>query len=81
MRRAHHAQQLLNDPLLSESVWAIDSDLLEQMRQVKLDDHVAHSRLITALQVTQAIRRHLYRVLHEGFEAQQRIDLRGRRID
>ena len=81
MRRAQHAQQLLSDPMLSDALWAIDSEIIDEIRKVKLDDSTGHSRLIIALQVSDGIRRHLYKVLHEGFEAQQRIEMRGRRLD
>ncbi len=81
MRRAAHANQLLSDSLLAESVLAVEEDIIQQLRQVKLDDHEAHSRLVMALQVAGAVRRRLWIVIQEGDMAREQLSLRGKRID
>lgn len=81
MRLAQRAEELLRDPLLAESVFAIDSDLIQQMREAKLDNPELHTRLITALQITAAMRKHLWHLLQNGHAAQQRLEMRGKRID
>ena len=81
IRQAQRAEELLRDPLLADSLLAIDSDLIQQMREAKLDNPEVHTRLITALQISAAMRKHLWRLLQEGHAAQQRIEMRGRRID
>jgi hypothetical protein len=78
---AQHAAELLQDPLLAESLFAIDQDLLAQIGEVKLDKPEMHTRLITALQISAAMRRHLWHLLQNGQAAQQRLELRGTRID
>lgn len=75
------AQELLGNPLLRESIGSIEASLLKQMHQVKLDDVAGHTRLILALQVSQAVNRHLWHVMQDGQAAVQEINLRGRRID
>lgn len=75
------AQELLSNSLLRESISAVEAALLKQMHQVKLDDVAGHTRLIVALQVSQAVNRHLWHVMQDGAAAQQEISLRGRRID
>lgn len=55
--------------------------MLKQMHHVKLDDVDAHTRLILALQVSQAVNRHLWGVIQDGEIARQELNLRGRRID
>lgn len=81
MKRAQAAQELIHNPLLRESISAIESTLLKQMHQVKLDDVNGHTRLILALQVSQAVNRHLLGLIQDGEVARQEIQLRGRRID
>lgn len=81
LRKAQRAEELLRDPLLCESIWAIDNDLIDQMREAKLDNPELHTRLITALQISAAMRKHLLHLLQAGHAAQQRLELRGRRID
>lgn len=81
IRRAQHAEQLLRDPMLAECMQAIETDLIEQMRDASLDKQDMHTRLITALQCTRAIERRLWQLLQLGHAAQQRIEMKGRRID
>jgi len=81
VRQAQRAEELLRDPLLAESVLAIDNDLIQQMREAKLDNQDLHTRLITALQISAAMRKRLWQLLQEGQAAQQRLEMRGRRID
>lgn len=75
------AQELLANSLLNDTIDSIQSDLLKQMHQVKLDDVSAHTRLILALQVNGAIQRALWMRIQDGSAAMQEINLRGRRID
>lgn len=75
------AQELLANSLLNDTIDSIQSDLLKQMHQVKLDDVAAHTRLILALQVNGAIQRALWMRIQDGSAALQEINLRGRRID
>lgn len=81
MRRAQAAQELLRNDLLNEAIISIENDLLAQMRAVKLDDVNAHTRLILALQTSQAVSRHLWHRIQDGHAAMGEINLRGRRID
>lgn len=59
----------------------MESDLLNQMRQVKLDDKDGHTRLVMALQINHAVKRHLWLMIQDGAAAVQEIQLRGKRID
>lgn len=81
MRRGQAAHELMLNPLLRESIHAVEMTLLKQMHQVKLDDVAGHTRLIIALQVSQAVNRHLWSVMQDGEVAHQELRLRGRRID
>lgn len=54
---------------------------MTQMRQVNLSDRDSHTRLVLALQVSQAISKHLWQLIQTGKEAEQSIKLRGSRID
>lgn len=78
-RRAVTAQQLLENPLLQEAFGALETDLLNQMRSVRLDDKEGHTRLVMALQMGNAINRHLWLVIQDGQAAQ--LNVRGSRID
>lgn len=60
---------------------SLQEDLMAQMRQVSLSDREAHTRLVLALQVSQAISKHLWLLIQTGKEAEQSIKLRGSRID
>ena len=80
-RRAVAAQQLLENPVLQEAVQAMEADLLNQMQHVSLADREAHTRLMIGLQTTQAVKRHLWRMIQDGAAAVEQIRLRGRRID
>jgi hypothetical protein len=81
VRRAQHALELLNDPLLAECIHGIEADLIEQVRLVKLDDCEGHSRLVTAVQVLGAVTRQLAYLIQRGEMATERLNLRGKRID
>lgn len=59
----------------------MESDLIQQMRQVKLDDKEGHTRLVMALQISNAVKRHLWLMIQDGAAAVQEIQLRGKRID
>jgi hypothetical protein len=72
---------LLQNSLLRESINSVEATLLKQMHHVKLDDVAGHTRLIIALQVSQAVNRHLWSVIQDGEAAAQELRLRGRRID
>ena len=75
------AQQLLENPLLQESVSALKADIVAQMEAVALADADAHTRLVMALQITDAVTRHLWRTVQEGVTAEDTIKLRGKRLD
>jgi hypothetical protein len=81
VRKAHAAQELLNNPLLNESLFSVESDLLAQMRAVKLDDVNAHTRLIMALQINSTVQRTLWSRIQDGHRAGDEINLRGKRLD
>lgn len=81
LRRADQAQELLNNPLLNESIATLIEDLNQQMRVVSLMDVDSHTRLVMALQVTHAVTKHLRHVIHDGLAAGEQIQLRGKRID
>lgn len=67
--------------MLQEAFRAVESDLVHQMRSVKLDDKDGHTRLVMALQISNSILRHLWLMIQDGEIAVQEINLRGKRID
>lgn len=75
------AQQLLANPLLREALNAIRQDLNAQLMSVNLTDVPAHTRLVTAMQVTRAVERHLLYLIDQGAAAVEQIKLGGTRID
>lgn len=79
-QRAVTAQQLLENPVLQEAFGAVEADLLRQMKAVRLDDKEGHTRLVMALQMAQAVNRHLWLLIQDGQVAQQ-LNVRGSRID
>lgn len=81
MRRAQAARELLDNVLLREAIAAIEADILQQMRMVKLDDADAHTRLVLALQTAGAVNRRLWHLIQDGNAALEQINLRGKRID
>lgn len=81
VRRGQAAQELLRNPLLLEAFQAVRSDLNAQLMAVNLADVVAHTRLVTAMQVTRAVERHLLDIIETGAAAVEQINLRGQRID
>jgi hypothetical protein len=52
-----------------------------QLLRVNLSDSGAHTRLVTAMQVTRAVERHLLDIIDSGAAAVEAINLHGRRID
>ncbi len=60
---------------------ALEADLVAQMKAVRLDDEKSHTRLVLALQISSAVTRHLWNAVQDGVEAQERIQLRGKRLD
>lgn len=81
MRRATEAQQLLSNPLLQGAFVAAESAYIQQMRQVDLKDTEMHTRLVLALQISNAVARHLWLLIQEGEVAADQLNFRGRRID
>ena len=79
--RATAAQQLLDNDVLQGAFYALQSDILRQLDQVKLDDRDVHMRLVMALQMSKAIEKQLWLLVQDGYEAAQQIQLRGKRID
>lgn len=75
------AEQLLANPLIREAFYALEVDLLTQMRAVPLSDRDGHQRLVLALQMQTAFARHFWKLIQDGHAAGQQIQLRGRRID
>lgn len=49
------------------------------MKSVRLDDKEGHTRLVMALQMSNAVNRHLWLVIQDGQAAQ--LNVRGSRID
>jgi hypothetical protein len=78
-QRAVPAQQLLENPLLQEAFGAVEADLLQQMRSVRLDDKEGHTRLVMALQTCHSMTRHLWLIIQDGQATQ--FNIRGSRID
>jgi hypothetical protein len=60
---------------------AVREDLNAQLMTVNLADTVAHTRLVTAMQVTRAVEKHLLDIIDSGAAAVEEISLRGKRID
>ncbi len=81
LRRADRATELLSNPLLNESIAALEADLIGQLRMTSLSDVQSHTRLAMAFQVTTAVTRHLHHIIHDGEVAAGSIQLRGMRID
>jgi ABC-type thiamine transport system ATPase subunit len=80
-QRAVTAQQLLDNPVLQEAFQSLDTDLMNQLQHVKLDDKDGHTRLVMALQINNAVRRQLWQLIQDGAIATESLKLRGRRID
>jgi ABC-type thiamine transport system ATPase subunit len=80
-RRAVSARQLLDNPLLQEAFSAIQEDLINQLRQVKLSDVDGQQRLVMALQMFNSVQKHFWLVIQDGYDAAQQIQLRGKRLD
>lgn len=59
----------------------MEADLLNQLRNVKLDDKDGHTRLVMALQISNAVRKHLVLLIQDGDLAAHELSLRGKRID
>ena len=72
---------MLQNDLLRESINSVEAGLLKQMHHVKLDDVAGHTRLILALQVSQAVNRHLWALIQDGHASRMDLELRGKRID
>ena len=81
LRKGQAASELMANPLLAESLGALEADLLAQIRTVSLADVAGHTRLVLAVQVTGAVTRHLKHLIHDGQVAAESISLRGKRID
>lgn len=75
------AEQLLDNPLLQESLQAQEMDLLSQIKAVRLDDKESHTRLVMAMQMTHAVSKHLWLLIQDGQVAADQINVRGKRID
>lgn len=80
-RRGQKAVELLTNELFNESLNALELDLVAQMRATSLADIQSHTRLVMALQATNAVTRHLKHLVHDGHVAAEQIQLRGKRID
>jgi hypothetical protein len=80
-RRALAAQQLLENPLLQEALGALEADVLAQMHAVSLADKDAHTRLILALQMGNAVDRYLWQRIQDGHKATESLRFRGSRLD
>jgi hypothetical protein len=78
-QRAVTAQQLLENSLLQEAFGAVEADLVRQLKACRLDDKDGHTRLVMALQMSQAVNRHLWLVIQDGRAAQ--LNVKGSRID
>jgi hypothetical protein len=72
---------MLENPLLQEAFSAIQDDLISQLRQVKLSDVEGQQRLVMALQMFNSVQKHFWLVIQDGYEANQQIQLRGKRLD
>lgn len=81
MRKGMAAQELLRNPLLRDALQAVREDLNAQLMTCNLADTVAHTRLVTAMQVTRAVEKHLLSIIESGAGAVEQINLRGKRID
>lgn len=81
LKRAQEAQLLLSNDVLREAVWKEREHIIDQMLKVSLADKDSHTRLIMALQMSQAVNRNLWIVIQDGHQAAQNIQLRGSRID
>ena len=60
---------------------AEEARIVKQMRECKLDDKDAHQRLVMALQISSAVKRNLWAMIQDGYEAGEAIRIRGSRID
>lgn len=67
--------------MLQEAFLAVDTDLMQQLRSVRLDDRDGHTRLVMALQISEAVRKHLWLLMQDGAAARETIQLRGKRLD
>jgi hypothetical protein len=81
LRRGQAAKELLENPLLSETLGNLRADLLGQIASASLSDKDSHTRLVMAVQMSGAIERHLKKMINEGGIAAEAIAIRGKRID
>jgi hypothetical protein len=80
VQRAMQAEELLNNPLLSEALDSMEREYLAAWRASKLPDLEERERLWLAMQVLEQMRNHLRIVLENGVVARREIDrIAGRR--
>ncbi len=74
------AEELLNNPLLSDALDSMEREYLAAWRASKLPDLEERERLWLAMQVLEQVRNHLRIVLENGVVARREIDrIAGRR--
>ncbi len=80
VQRAMQAEELLNNPLLSDALDSMEREYLAAWRASKLPDLEERERLWLAMQVLEQVRNHLRIVLENGVVARREIDrIAGRR--
>ncbi len=80
VQRAMQAEELLNNPMLSEALDSMEREYLAAWRASKLPDLEERERLWLAMQVLEQVRNHLRIVLENGVVARREIDrIAGRR--
>jgi hypothetical protein len=66
VQRATHAQQLLGDKILQESLKALSDVYTMALRQCAAKDDIGRYRYAVALDVVDGVTRHLNAVLNDG---------------
>lgn len=80
VQRAMQAEELINNPLLNETLNSMEREYLAAWRTSKLPDIEERERLWLATQVLDQVRNHLRIVLENGVVARREIDrIAGRR--
>ena len=59
----------------------MQADLLNQMKACRLTESDVHTRLIMALQMSDAVGKHLWYIIQQGNVATESLNVRGSRID
>lgn len=76
VQRADEAERLLTNPLFLSAMQDVEQRLVHTMKTVSLNDKEVHSRLVTALWVTDQVRNAIRRHIETGKLARKELSMR-----